>query len=147
MLQTAGEPQLLDQQFYALDLERMAVLTAQIRARSKAVRDLRITNGTISCVVDAEEGQSLLFSVPASDGWTAQLNGQKTQIRSFENGLMEIPLVQGENHITMQYRVPGLMPGTGMSLAGLLILAVMSGTRTKRHKKYRFKDIEREAVG
>ena len=147
VLQTAGEPQLLDQQFYALDLERMAVLTAQIRARSKAVRDLRITNGTISCVVDAEEGQSLLFSVPASDGWTAQLNGQKTQIRSFEKGLMEIPLVQGENHITMQYRVPGLMPGTGMSLAGLLILAVMSGTRTKRHKKHRFKDIESEAVG
>ncbi len=136
-LRTAGEPQLLNEQFYALDLERMAALTAQIRARSEAVRDLRIGNGRISCVVDADEGQSLLLSVPASDGWTALRNGQKTGIRSFEKGLMEIPLVQGENNITMQYRVPGLMQGTGMSLAGLLILAVLSGTRTKKHKKHR----------
>ena len=117
-LETRGEPQLLDEQFYALDLDRLSEVCAQIRARSSAVRDLAVANGKVSCSVDVAEGQSLVLSVPASKGWTAFVNGKKTPIDTYEGCLVKIPLAQGENHITMQYRVPGMAAGIVMTLIG-----------------------------
>ena len=134
-LETAGEMQLRDEQFRALDLDRLAQLAARIRQKSEAVEDLEIKNGRISCTVNAAEGQKLLLSVPASKGWSASVNGQKTEIGAFEGSLVEISLVPGENHITMQYRTPGLTAGILMSLAGLGITVYANGDRRKERKK------------
>ena len=124
-LETRGEPKLYEEQFYALDLDRLSEISALIRERSAAVIDPEIRNGAISCTADAAEGQFLILSVPASKGWTAFVNGKKTPIDTYEGCLIKIPLAQGENHITMQYRVPGMAAGIGMSLAGLAACAAM----------------------
>ena len=139
VLETSGDPGLKDAQFYALDLDKLAEASAGIRERSKGVRDLKIENGRISCRVDAREGSKLLLAVPASEGWTARINGQKTQIGAFEACFMEIPLVPGENHITMQYRTPGFGAGILMSLAGFGILAAWSLAGNNRHGTIRGK--------
>ena len=123
-LETRGEPQLVDEQFYALDLDRLAEGSARIRERSAAVRELEVSNGKISCTVDASEGQKLILSVPASKGWTARLNGQKTEFSAYEDCFIIISLLQGENHITMQYRVPGKAAGAVMTLLGVGLLTV-----------------------
>ena len=124
-LETRGEPKLYEEQFYALDLDRLSEISALIRVRSATVRDLDIRNGAISCTADAAEGQFLILSVPASKGWTAFVNGKKTPIDTYKGCLIKIPLAQGENHITMQYRVPGMAAGIVMSLAGLAACAAM----------------------
>ncbi|MBQ1291775.1 MAG: YfhO family protein, partial [Lachnospiraceae bacterium] len=124
-LETRGEPKLYEEQFYALDLDRLSEISALIRVRSATVRDLDIRNGAISCTADAAEGRFLILSVPASKGWTAFVNGKKTPIDTYEGCLIKIPLAQGENHITMQYRVPGMAAGIVMSLAGLAACAAM----------------------
>ena len=115
-----------DEQFFALDLDKLAKASAAIRERSSGVRELKIENGRISCRVNARGEQKLLLAVPASEGWTARINGQKTEIAAFEGCLTEISLVPGENHITMQYRTLGLTAGILLSLAGLGILAAWS---------------------
>ena len=135
-LETDGEPQLRDEQFYALDLERFGQLTAKIREKTgAAVRDLLISNGKISCTVYAQKGQKLVLGVPASKGWSARVNGQKVRIEDFEGCLAQIPLVPGENHIKMQYRVPGLGAGILLSAAGLGILAVWDLSGKKKDRK------------
>ena len=135
-LETDGEPQLRDEQFYALDLERFGQLTAKIREKTgAAVRDLLISNGKISCTVSAQKGQKLVLGVPASKGWSARVNGQKVRIEDFEGCLAQIPLVPGENHIKMQYRVPGLGAGILLSAAGLGILAVWDLSGKKKDRK------------
>ena len=135
-LETDGEPQLRDEQFYALDVERFGQLTAKIREKTgAAVRDLLISNGKISCTVSAQEGQKLVLGVPASKGWSARVNGQKVRIEDFEGCLAQIPLVPGENHIKMQYRVPGLGAGILLSAAGLGILAVWDLSGKKKDRK------------
>ena len=133
-LETAGEMQLRDEQFRALDLSRLAQLAAMIRQKAVTVKDLEIKNGRISCSVNAGEGQKLLLSVPASKGWTVIRNGQKTEMEAFEGSLAEISLVPGENHITMQYRTPGLAAGILMSLTGLGIIIYAHGERRKERK-------------
>ena len=135
-LETDGEPKLRDEQFYALDLARFGQLTAKIREKTgAAVRDLLISNGKISCTVYAQEGQKLVLGVPASKGWSARVNGQKARIEDFEGCLVQIPLVPGENHIKMQYRVPGLGAGILLSAAGLGILAVWDMSGKKKDRK------------
>ena len=135
-LETDGEPQLRDEQFYALDLERFGQLTAKIREKTgAAVRDLLISNGKISCTVYAQKGQKLVLGVPASKGWSARVNGQKARIEDFEGCLAQIPLVPGENHIKMQYRVPGLGAGILLSAAGLGILAVWDLSGKKKTER------------
>ena len=133
-LETRGEPQLLDEQFYALDLDRLSEVCAQIRARSSAVRDLAVANGKVSCSVDVAEGQSLVLSVPASKGWTAFVNGKKTPIDTYEGCLVKIPLAQGENLITMQYRVPGRAAGIVMSLIGAAACAQINRVQSKKER-------------
>ena len=139
VLETEGDPGLSDEQFYALDLDRMAEVSARIRANSDAVRGLTIVNGRIACDVTAAGGERLLLAVPASEGWTARINGQKTQIRAFEGCLSEIVLEQGENHITMQYRVPGLAAGILLSAGGSGLLAAWTLFRAGRKKKERIR--------
>ena len=133
-LETAGEMQLRDEQFRALDLERLAQLAARIRQKAEAVEDTEIANGRISCTVNAREGQKLLLSVPSSKGWTVVRNGQKIEMEAFEGTLAEISLVPGENHITMQYRTPGFAAGILMSLTGLGITVYAHGKRRKERK-------------
>ena len=89
-----------------------------------------IENGKITCDVTAQEGDRLLLAVPASEGWTARVNGQKAEIRAFEGCLAEIMLEQGANHITMQFRVPGLTAGILLSVSGILLLAVWTRVRS-----------------
>ena len=131
-LETRGEPKLYEEQFYALDLDRLSEISALIRVRSATVRDLDIRNGAISCTADAAEGRFLTLSVPASKGWTAFVNGKKTPIDTYEGCLIKIPLAQGENHITMQYRVPGMAAGIVMTLIGAAACFAMMLTGGRR---------------
>ena len=119
-----------------LDLDRLSEAAARIRKRSAAVRDLAVANGKISCTADAAEGQALLLSVPASKGWTVFVNGKKTKTDAYEGCFMKVPLVQGENHITMQYRVPGMAAGAVMTLIGAVgCAAVMPAGTNKQNKQ------------
>ena len=133
ILETRGEPQLVKEQFYALHLDRLAEAAEEIRENSAGVRNLRIENGRISLDVTAGEGQTLILAVPASEGWSARLNGKKAEIEAFEGCFAKLLLVQGENHITMQYRIPGLGAGILMSAAGIGLL-VLQGYKKKRSK-------------
>lgn len=131
-----GALPLRDAQFYALDLGSLSRSAEKIRSKAEAVTELSVEAGRISCSVEAAQGQSLLMSIPFSEGWEVRNNGQKTEIGAFEGALIKIPLVQGENHITMQYRVPGAAAGILLSLAGLVITAAwaLSGMRPDRSK-------------
>ena len=136
-LETQGQPGLRDEQFAALDLAALAESADRIREKASAVRELEIRPGEVTCTVEGEPGQSLLLSIPYSQGWTARVNGQKTEIGAFEDALIQIPLVQGENHITMQYRVPGAGAGILLSLAGSALSASWIIMEKKRKRGYR----------
>jgi uncharacterized membrane protein YfhO len=136
-LETQGQPELRDEQFAVLDLDALAECAERIRVKSSSVRELEIQAGKVTCTVDGEPGQRLLLSIPYSQGWTARVNGQKTEIGAFEDALIQIPLVQGENHITMQYRVPGAGAGRLLSLLGAGLAAAWIIWEKKRKRGYR----------
>lgn len=74
-----------------------------------------------STIVSPQE-QYAFFSVPYDKYWKATVNGTAVEILN-TNGLMAIPLNQGENHIVFQYEYTPLKIGGLLSVSGVIMLA------------------------
>ena len=113
-----------DEEFYALDLDRLQELSAGIRKGEKKVSDFSLENGAMSCTVTAKEGEKLFLILPRTKGWNTYVNGEKTDTEEFAYCLTVIPLQEGENRIEMVYRVPNLRRGIAVTIAGIALLAI-----------------------
>ena len=74
--------------------------------------------GTISLSRD----KILCLSIPYSDGWTAYVDGKKTDILQANTAFMGIELSAGDHVIELKYWTPGLTAGIIVSLIGLVWL-------------------------
>ena len=112
-----------DEEFYALNLDRLQELSAKIRKGEEKVSDFTLENGKMSCTVTANEGEKLFLILPRTMGWNTYVNDEKTYAEDFAYCLTVIPLKEGENKIERFYRVPNLRRGIAMTIAGILFLA------------------------
>lgn len=114
----------LDEQFYALDLDRLQTLSDQISEGAEQVRNLQMENGKIQCTVTAHEGDSLFMTLPRTIGWRTYINGERVNTEEFGYCLTVIPLTEGENRIERYYQLPYQRKGIAATAAGILFLAV-----------------------
>lgn len=74
--------------------------------------------------ITLDDENYVFFTVPAEDGWSAQVDGQDTEIVRANVGFMAVKVPAGSHTITFEYHTPGLGQGTLLSLCALLILAL-----------------------
>ena len=74
--------------------------------------------------ITLDKPQLVFFSVPYSEGWTAEVNGEKADVEKVSGGFMAVRADKGDNTIVFRYRTPGLTAGLLMSGAGILLLAL-----------------------
>ena len=76
--------------------------------------------------INASDNKYAYFSVPYDQGWSATVNGIPVEIIN-TNGMMLIPVSQGDNFIQFSYFPPGLKFGFVISLvcAGLLTFYII----------------------
>lgn len=67
--------------------------------------------------------QLVFFSVPYSEGWTAEVNGKSADVEKVSYGFMAVRADAGENNIVFRYRTPGLTAGIIITIIGIAILA------------------------
>ncbi len=67
--------------------------------------------------------QLVFFSVPYSDGWTAEVNGKSADVEKVSYGFMAVRADAGENSIVFRYRTPGLTAGIIITIVGIALLA------------------------
>lgn len=72
--------------------------------------------------ITLEKPELVFFSVPYSDGWSAEVNGRPAEVEKVSYGFMAVRADAGENEIVFRYRTPGLIPGLIIGALGLLIL-------------------------
>ncbi len=104
--------------------------------------------------ISLDEPQIVFFSVPDDQsikfeilgvtidlggGWTATVNGQKTDIKTVTYGFMAVECGAGDNVIEFCYVAPGLVIGLICTGAGILILIVYLLIRRKLGKKPSYK--------
>lgn len=71
-----------------------------------------------------DEGERLFLPIYHDEGWECWVNGKSVNIDTFLSGGMVIPLVKGENHISLRYYPSGLKLGILCSfLGGVLFIA------------------------
>jgi uncharacterized membrane protein YfhO len=73
--------------------------------------------------ISLSKPQLVFFSVPYSDGWSAEVNGRKADVEKVSYGFMAVRAEAGDNTIIFRYKTPGLHTGALISLAGITLLA------------------------
>jgi|GEM_PF-3188628 len=93
--------------------------------QSHALQNVAWSDGYIKGTVNATEDFGVLFiSIPYENGWTAYVDGNKTDVKEVYDGMMSVSLTPGEHTIELKYQTPGLLIGaiiTIISLVGYLV--------------------------
>lgn len=118
--------------FYETDLSALKEISREIN--QSAAENITIKDGEISGTVEGREGDILFLSVPYENGWTVMRNGKEITPDIFAGCLMNIPLVEGENHIQMTYHIPGLTAGAILTFIGMVLLGENQYKRGKLGK-------------
>lgn len=88
---------------------------------------------TVSGDAALPEPRYMVFQIPYSSGWTAEVNGRKIALDRADSCYLGLWLEEGRSHIVLTYHTPGLRTGALMSLAGLaLYLAAAAALRRRR---------------
>ncbi len=80
-------------------------------------------NNHITGTINLLENRLLNLSIPYSKGWTAYVNGKKTEILKANIMYMALPLQAGNNKIELRYTTPLLKEGILLSVVGWFIFA------------------------
>ncbi len=65
----------------------------------------------------------VFYSVPYSEGWTAEVNGKTVVIEKVDDGFMAVKGEVGDNTIIFRYETPGLKTGILLTISGAVVLA------------------------
>ncbi len=85
--------------------------------------------------ITLDSPQLVFFSVPYSEGWTAEVNGKPVDVEKVSYGFMAVEADEGENVITFRYKTPGISAGLIMTITGAAGLAIyLAVCRIKRKK-------------
>lgn len=97
-----------------------------IKERQKHVmKDVQIDNNTITGTINCSNDEYLFLSVPFSSGWTAYVDGEKTDVYRANIGFMAIPLKSGGHNIELKYVTPGIRAGSFCSIISLAAIAII----------------------
>ncbi|WP_208558942.1 YfhO family protein [Marinilactibacillus kalidii] len=104
-----------------LDENRLTETAAPAKAHEMEIT--KFENGTVEGTVNSADNEMLVTTIPYSIGWEATRNGEPIETVKANIGFIGLPLIEGENTITLTYKTPFLTLGYILSLSGLIILA------------------------
>ena len=119
-LKTSTPERYGEAQFYALNLDVLDEVSSILS--SQPVDDIQLGKGEIHHEIEVDSDKYLYLSVPYSDGWSIQVNGQDVEPLLHGDCMMVLPLTAGKNVIDMEYSIPGLTIGIILSILGVMIL-------------------------
>ena len=98
-----------------------------------AVNATNLITGTISL----DEDKYLLLTIPYSEGWTAYVDGEETELLQANTMYMALWLPAGEHDISLVYKTPGSKAGmiiSGISIVIFIGCVIYSRKRNSRKR-------------
>lgn len=89
-----------------------------------AYKDSNSTN-EITGEISVKENKILLLTIPYSDGWTACVDGKRTDLLRANTMFSAIELSKGRHTVRLNYDTPGLKHGILMSFIGVILFAAL----------------------
>lgn len=82
----------------------------------------------------ADEGQILVTTIPAEKGWSAYVDGEQAETKTWLNAFLSLNLSAGEYTVELRYTTPGLLSGVALGGASVLILVLAVVWRKRKRK-------------
>ena len=107
----------------------------------KAESSKRFARNEKGFVSEIETGEKTVafFSVPYSKGWSASVNGKKTEVFD-AGGMMAVALEKGTNTVVFTYKTPGFTAGLVLFSTGMLAVAAEMIVFAVRGKSRKIKE-------
>lgn len=97
---------------------------ASIAEKAEHVEINKTAEGKYTCTVSAGADAILFLPIPYDEGWSANVNGEKTQVIRADLGFVAIPLSEGNNDVILSYNTPYLKTGLIMTIVGVVIYII-----------------------
>ena len=78
----------------------------------------------ISCSVTSAEPQMLVFTIPYSEGWSAEIDGESAEVVNADIKYLGIQIPAGSHEIVLTYRTPWFNAGLVSTAVGIVLTAV-----------------------
>ena len=100
----------------------------------EVLTDVKIQNNEINGKISLSDRKALVLSVPYSQGWTAYVDGKKTEIQEANTMYMALELPNGSHELRLVYCTPYLKIGLCLTCIGVLcyIVLVLINRKKKR---------------
>jgi uncharacterized membrane protein YfhO len=97
-----------------------------------------IAGNHINISADADHDKYLYLAVPYSKGWSASIDGEKTEIMKANIAFMAIPITSGTHTVELTYRTPYIGVSvfiTGAALIVFIALMIIDKRRKSQYEK------------
>lgn len=97
-----------------------------------ALENIEISSNVITGNISADKKKFLVLSIPYQKGWTAYVDGQKTDIQKANLMYSGLFLEEGEHQIRLEFERPGIKASLCISAAGIVIFIIALIIRRRR---------------
>ena len=123
----------------AVYLQPMDDYTGKALALKKdSMENVSVKNNTVTGSIHLEQDKLLLVSLPYQAGWTAAIDGKKTDLYQANYQYMALYVPAGDHELRLHYQLPGLHAALIMTAAGLLLflcIIIFNALRKKKGRK------------
>ena len=100
----------------------------------EVLTDVKIGNNEINGKISLSDTKALVLSIPYSEGWTAYVDGEETELKEANTMYMALELPNGDHEIHLVYWTPYLRTGLCLTCIGVLcyIVLVLINRKKKR---------------
>ena len=103
----------------------------------ESLQNIKTETNCIRGDITTTSDKILVFSIPYSAGFTAYVDGEKTELVQANSMYMGLELKKGRHTITLRYCTPYIVPGMILTVLGLILFAgiVISYRRQRKQKE------------
>lgn len=103
----------------------------------ESLQNIKTETNCIRGDITTTSDKILVFSIPYSAGFTAYVDGEKTELVQANSMYMGLELKKGKHTITLRYCTPYIVPGMILTVLGLILFAgiVISYRRQGKQKE------------
>lgn len=87
----------------------------------ETLEQVHMDDNQVTGTITLAESKILCLSIPYSDGWTAYVDGQETELLQANTMYLALPLTAGKHTIVLHYTTRGLSAGALLSAAGVVV--------------------------
>ena len=109
----------------------MGELESILDQRRDETMQIEAASDRFTVRTDFAADRMVAFSVPALDGWRAEIDGSPAELTANAGALCLVKVPAGAHEVTLKYEAPGLRIGACLSGLGLLALIVWTALRRK----------------